>query len=73
MYVPKPFNLNDILRYAKILSKPFPIVRVDFYEVNGKVYIGELTFTSNMGRMDYFTDEALLKMGNLVNLYNNGK
>lgn len=73
LYVPKPFNLNDILRYAEILSKPFPIVRVDFYEVNGKVYIGELTFTSNMGRMDYFTDEALLKMGNLVNLYNNGK
>lgn len=73
VYVPKPVHLDEILRYAEVLSEPFPIVRVDFYEVSGKVYIGELTFTSNMGRMDFYTDEALLKMGNIVNLKNYGK
>lgn len=72
VYVPKPVHLDEILRYAEVLSEPFPIVRVDFYEVSGKVYIGELTFTSNMGRMDFYTEEALLKMGNLVNLKNYG-
>lgn len=30
--------------YASILSEPFPHVRVDFYCVDGKIYIGEMTF-----------------------------
>ena len=28
---------------ASKLSKGYPHIRVDFYEVNGKVYFGELT------------------------------
>jgi len=41
---PKPKYLNEMIQYAKILSEGFPFVRVDFYEVEGKVYFGELTF-----------------------------
>ena len=63
IYVPKPNHLNEMLSYAKILSKGFPQVRIDFYEVNDKVYFGEMTFTSNCGRMDYFTPEFLKIMG----------
>ena len=29
---------------SKMLSKGLPHVRVDFYDINGKVYFGELTF-----------------------------
>ena len=34
-----------MLRDAETLSAPFPFVRVDLYEVEGKVFFGELTFT----------------------------
>ena len=68
--VPKPQNFTQMLEYARLLSEPFPQVRCDFYEINGQIYIGELTFTSRSGRMDYFTLEALRTMGDLVTLPN---
>lgn len=66
--VPCPLRLNDMIRYAEILSMDFPLVRVDFYEVEGKVYFGEMTFTSNGGRMSYYTKEELLRMGEALDL-----
>lgn len=57
-----------MLDIAQKLSIGFPILRVDLYEVNGKVYFGELTFTSQSGCMDYFTQEYLTQMGNQVKL-----
>ncbi len=44
-----PEEYPEILRIAEELAKPFPYVRVDFYSVNGKLYIGELTFYSGGG------------------------
>lgn len=49
--IPKPSCLNEMLVLAKKLSAPFPEVRVDFYIVNGRPYIGELTFTAGMGNI----------------------
>ena len=43
--MPKPESFDEMIRICKILSRPFAQVRVDLYEVNGKVYFGELTFT----------------------------
>lgn len=40
----KPKNFNQMINLSKIISKDFKHVRVDFYEVNGKIYFGELTF-----------------------------
>ena len=40
----KPVCFDEMIELAKILSKGFPHIRVDFYEVDGKVYFGELTF-----------------------------
>jgi len=40
----KPSFLADMLEYANKLSKPFPIVRVDFYYENNRIIFGELTF-----------------------------
>lgn len=45
----KPQCFDKMLEYAMILSKDFPFVRVDFYEVNNKVIFSELTFTSAGG------------------------
>ena len=38
-----------MVRIAKILSQGFSHVRVDLYEINGKVYFGEMTFTNASG------------------------
>ena len=35
----------------------------DFYEAGGKLYFGEMTFSSLFGKMDYFTDEFLVELG----------
>jgi len=47
--VPKPENLDKMLNLARKLSKEFLHVRVDLYEVNGKVVFGELSFTKGAG------------------------
>ena len=42
--IAKPEQLEKMLEMAKVLAKDIPFVRVDFYEINGKIYFGELTF-----------------------------
>lgn len=46
--VEKPECLDEMMKLARELSEGFPFVRVDFYEVDGKVYLGEMTFTPGM-------------------------
>lgn len=67
---PKPINLNRMIECARILAKPFPYVRVDFYEVEGKLYIGELTFTPYGNIMTYYKSEVLEDMGHKLILPN---
>lgn len=55
--LPKPKNLERMIEVAEKLSAPFPCVRVDLYNVSGKIYFGELTFTSYGGMMDFHTEE----------------
>lgn len=43
--IEKPKNLKLMIKYAKLLSQEFVFVRVDLYEFNNKVYLGEMTFT----------------------------
>lgn len=68
--IPKPATLDTMLLIAKILSQRFPFVRVDLYEVDGKVYFGELTFTPCAGYIDYFTLAYLQELGEQVTLPN---
>ena len=66
--LPRPATLPKMLEAAKVLSQGFPQVRVDFYEVGGKPYFGEMTFTSQAGSMDYFTPAFLKELGQQVQL-----
>ena len=43
--LPRPAGLAHMLSAAARLSQPFSFVRVDLYDVEGRVYFGELTFT----------------------------
>ena len=46
---PRPECLEDMLEISRKLSAKFPFVRCDYYNVNGKLYFGELTFTPACG------------------------
>jgi len=55
---PKPENFEMMKKYAEILSEGFPEVRVDFYEIEGKIYFGELTFFHG-GGLGWFKPEQI--------------
>ena len=64
----KPKNLNLMLDYSKKLSAEFVFVRVDFYEVNDKVYFGELTFTPSNIMMKLKNKEQRIYLGSLLDI-----
>lgn len=66
--IPKPKNLEEMVAVAKRLSTGFPQVRIDMYNINGRILFGEMTFTSNGGRMRYFTDEFQKTLGDKIDL-----
>ncbi|MDR2406503.1 MAG: hypothetical protein LBE13_00095 [Bacteroidales bacterium] len=60
--LPKPKNLDKMVKYANILAKDFKFVRVDLYDTGDKVFFGELTFTPEGGLIRYYTIDALQAM-----------
>lgn len=44
-----PANLKEMLALSQRLADSIPFVRVDFYEVAGELYFGEMTFSSGSG------------------------
>lgn len=61
--LPKPKNFEEMLECASVLAKGHKQVRVDMYDIDGKIYFGEMTFTSQGGYMNYYSPEFLLTMG----------
>ena len=61
--IPKPKNFEKMVEIAEKLSKGFPELRVDLYNIDGKIYFGELTFTSQGGFMDFYTPEFNKMLG----------
>lgn len=66
--MPRPANLDELIKYAEILSEGFPHVRVDLYDVNGKIYFGEMTFTNGSGFDRIIPHEFDLHLGDLFKL-----
>lgn len=66
--MPKPAGYDHMLEVAEKLAAKFPIVRVDLYNLNGKIYFGEMTFTSYGAIMDFYSDEFLKLCGSKVDL-----
>ena len=66
--VKQPSKFGEMIEYSKQLSKLFKFVRVDFYEINNKVYLGELTFTPGACLFSYTNPEDNIKIGNLLTL-----
>lgn len=68
--IPRPKELDEILEYARKLSKDIPFVRVDFYIINGKVYFSELTFFPASGFVKYEPDKWDYIFGEWIELPN---
>lgn len=49
----KPEHFDEMVELALKLAKPFPFVRVDFYEADGQVYVGEMTFYPGGGTLGF--------------------
>lgn len=61
--VEKPEHFNQMIEIARELSADFKFVRVDLYDINGRVYFGELTFSPTNGVFSHYTQEFLNEMG----------
>ena len=66
--IPPPPNLEGMLDIAERLAATFPVVRVDLYNLNGRIVFGEMTFTSLGGLMNFYTPDFLQKAGSLISL-----
>ena len=64
----KPECFEEMKGLASKLSKGIPFVRVDFFQVNGKVWFGEFTFYDWGAMRRFKTDEQDFELGKLINL-----
>lgn len=64
----KPKNFEKMIHLSRVLSKGKPHLRVDFYEVNGKVYFGELTFFNHGGFGKYSPEKWNYILGEWLEL-----
>ena len=55
-------------KYAEILSEGLPEARIDFYDINGKVYFGEITFFHWSGFEKFNPHEWDEKFGSWITL-----
>lgn len=66
--IEKPLNLNKMIKLSKNLSKGLKHVRIDFYEINGKVYFGEFTFYNFSGLSKFNDDKWDIEFGKYIDI-----
>ena len=68
--ITKPEQFELMKKYAERLSAGLKFVRMDFYEINGKIYFGEYTFFHGGGFYPFHPDEWEKKLGDWIDLNN---
>ena len=66
--IAKPKNYEIMIELAEKLSKGIPFVRVDFYEIEGKLYFGELTFFPGSGLKEFIPEKYDNILGDMLEL-----
>ncbi len=66
--VPKPANYDKMISYAEILAAPFAHCRVDFYNIDGDIYFGEMTFYQGGALNNIDPEEWSIKLGDWIDL-----
>lgn len=64
----KPKNFDLMIKFSEKLSKNIRHVRIDWYEVNGKLLFGEITFFDGSGFVKFDKDEYDLRLGKMIDL-----
>ena len=67
--IDKPKNYEEMVKIARKLSKDFPHVRVDLYNIDGKIFFGELTFYDGSGYFQYDPDIFDMQVGSYFTEY----
>ncbi|WP_179907356.1 ATP-grasp fold amidoligase family protein [Rhabdonatronobacter sediminivivens] len=65
---PAPACLDELLDISRKLAAPFLFVRVDFYIVNGRPKVGELTFLPASGLKPFSPSEFDRELGDMLDL-----
>lgn len=65
---PCPSKFDEMKKLAAKLSNGIPQLRVDFYEVNGQIYFGELTFSHWAGFVEFVPFEWDERLGDMIKL-----
>ncbi|MCL2670817.1 MAG: hypothetical protein FWF10_02140 [Clostridiales bacterium] len=68
MAVERPDNWERMINICRALSAPFPFCRVDLYNLEGKIYFGEITFYHGGGCNDIKPPEWDLRLGSWIDL-----
>jgi len=66
--IKKPITFSEMIIAAEKLANGFKFVRVDFYEVNNKLYFGEMTFTPGGGAGKFEPEEYNYLLGDMIKL-----
>lgn len=66
--ISRPENLDEMIRLVKILAKDIPHVRIDLYDVNGRIYFGEFTFFDSSGMSKFEPEEWDYILGSYIKL-----
>lgn len=64
----KPEAYDHMIWLAEQLSKNFPFIRVDLYNIKGKIYFGELTFFPKSGYGQFYPDKWNYEIGSLIDI-----
>lgn len=64
----KPSNFDKMVEVAEKLASKFPFVRVDLYNINGKIYFSEMTFTPAKGTLILDDDQCDFEMGKWLDI-----
>lgn len=68
VHIAPPQNLKRMIEIARDLAQDHPYVRVDFYDVDGRLFFGELTFYPASGLPDFTPEEHDLIWGEMLTL-----
>lgn len=63
-----PAHLKEMVELSERLADSIPFVRVDFYEVAGELYFGEMTFYPGSGFEEFDPEEWDERLGSWIDL-----
>ena len=66
--IPKPKNFEKMIEIAEKLAQDFPFVRVDLYNIDGEIYVGELTFNPTGGFIKFNEKKYDYELGEMLDL-----